>query len=428
MTVEYDPFASETKEDPYPSYVAMRAEAPVYRMDDPPGFFFVTRFEDVSNVLKSPEDFSSQAMQRMMMSSMGGGISGMAAQGPPDPAALGALAEVFKGLSFNPLEMMQTPSVISSDPPNHGRLRGIVNRGFTPRHISALEGRVREIASEALDTMLEKDEFDLVADFTVPLPVRVIAELLGVESDRYGDFKRWSDIIVSRTSGASGLPPAELLQTFSDFNEYFMEVIKRRRAEPKDDLISKLVAAEGGDAALSPLETLMFTVLLLVAGNETTTNLIGNATLALLRNPEQLELVRKKPERIPAMIEEALRYDSPVQMLFRETTRDVELAGTKIPQGSVVLPVFASANRDDAQFPDACRFDINRDTRGHVAFGFGIHFCLGASLARLEAKVGFEELFKRVRGLELLDEQPKHIDSFLLRGPQHLPLTQSDWA
>jgi len=201
-----------------------------------------------------------------------------------------------------------------------------------------------------------------------------------------------------------------------------MEQIERRRRDPKDDLISALVAAEGGDAALTPMETLMFAVLLLVAGNETTTNLMGNGLLALLEEPEQFDRVRTDPALVPPFVEEAVRYDGPVQMLFRETTQDVEIAGTSIPKGSIVLPIFASANRDAAQFVEPDRFDVDRDTRGHVGFGFGIHFCLGASLARLEARVGFEELFKRVSKLRRLDPEVEYVDSFLLRGPRQLRL------
>lgn len=166
----------------------------------------------------------------------------------------------------------------------------------------------------------------------------------------------------------------------------------------------------------------MFTILLLIAGNETTTNLMGNATLALLGSPDQFERVQARPELVPAMVEEALRYDGPIQMLFRETTADTELAGTPIPRGSIVMPIFASANRDPAQFPDPDRFDVGRDPRRHLAFGFGIHFCLGASLARLEARVGFEELFERVSRLRQLESEVEYVDSFLLRGLKRLPL------
>jgi cytochrome P450 len=421
--VHYDPFSIETRVNPHKHFAELRKHAPVYRLEGP-GFYLVSRYEDVQHVIKHPELFSSHAMQRMMMSGMSVGIQNMGGSEAPDPKALELLAEFAKGLDFNPLEMMSTPSVISSDPPNHQRLRNIVNRGFTPRRIAALEPRIREIAAKALDEMLEKEEFDLVSDFTIPLPVTVIAELLGVESDRFADFKRWSDSLISGTTGsASGTQPLELLETFKEFNAYFMEQIERRRRDPKDDLISVLVAAEGSDVALSPMETLMFTILLLVAGNETTTNLMGNTIVALLDEPEQFARVQSDPSLVPALVEEGLRFDGPIQMLFREAAQDVELAGTSIPKGSVVLPIFASANRDESQFPDPDRFDIDRDTRGHLAFGFGIHFCLGASLARLEARVGFEELFKRVSKIRQLDSDIEHVDSFLLRGPRQIRLT-----
>ncbi len=421
--VQYNPFSAETRSDPYAHYAELRENAPVYRLEGP-GFHLVSRYEDVQQVVKQPEIFSSRAMQRMMMSGMSVGIQNMDPGRALDASAMEGLAQLADGLGFNPVEMMTTPSVIASDPPNHSRLRNIVNRGFTPRRIAALEPRVREIANAALDRMLQKDEFDLVADFTIPLPVMVIAELLGVESDRFEDFKRWSDTLIQGTTGsASGTQPAALLMAFKEFNAYFMEQIERRRRDPKDDLISQLVAAEEGEVALTPMETLMFAVLLLVAGNETTTNLMGNGMLALLAEPEQFARVQADPKLVPAFVEESLRYDGPVQMLFRETTQDVELAGTKIPAGAVVLPIFASANRDEAQFRNADRFDIDRDTRGHVAFGLGIHFCLGASLARLEARVGFEELFKRVSGLHRLESEVEYVDSFLLRGARSLMLS-----
>jgi cytochrome P450 len=422
-TVHYDPFSTETRTDPYAHYAELRKHAPVHRLEGP-GFYLVSRYKDVQRVVKQPEIFSSRAMQRMMMSGMSDGIQNMDPTQAPDPKALEGLAQMADGLGFNPIEMMTTPSVIASDPPNHSRLRNIVNRGFTPRRIAALEPRLREIASAALDRMLEKDEFDLVRDFTIPLPVMVIAELLGVEAERFEDFKRWSDTLIQSTTGsASGTQPAEMLAVFKEFNAYFMEQIELRRRNPKDDLMSQMTAAEDGEAALTPMETLMFAVLLLVAGNETTTNLMGNGILALLDEPEQFTRVQSDPKLAPKFVEEALRFDGPVQMLFRETTQDVELAGTKIPQGSVVLPIFASANRDEAQFPDADHFDIDRDTRGHVAFGLGIHFCLGASLARLEARVGFEELFKRVQRLHRLESDVEYVDSFLLRGVRRLMLS-----
>jgi len=420
--IDYDPFSTASRANPYPHYAELRQKAPVHRLDGP-GFYLVSRYEDVLFVVKHPELFSSKAMLRMMMSGMGVGIQNMDLSQGIDPKALELLSQLSEGLGFDPVEMMTTPSVIASDPPNHERLRNIVNRGFTPRRIAALETRVRQIAAEALERMLEKDEFDLVSDFTIPLPVSVIAEVLGVEPDRFADFKRWSDTLISGATGsASGTQPALLLGAFKEFNGYFLDQIERRRRDPKDDLISTLVAAEDGEAALTPMETLMFAILLLVAGNETTTNLMGNAVLGMLGQPGQFERVQSDLALVPALVEEALRFDGPVQMLFRETTQDIEVAGTKIPKGAAVIPIFASANRDESRFPEPDRFDIDRDTRGHLAFGFGIHFCLGASLARLEARVGFEELFNRVSKLRSLESEVEYVDSFLLRGPRRLRL------
>ena len=417
-SIHYEPTSPDVTRDPYPFYEAMRREAPVYRIPST-GFYAVSRYADVMRVLKDPEVFSSNGMRLMMMSAMTGGIQNMALDIEDIRAEREKVAEQ---LDFDPGMFLSAQTVISSDPPEHARLRSIVNRGFTPRRISALEPRVREIARELLDAAFadEAGTFDLVRDYSIPLPVQVIAELLGVEPEKRADFKRWSDTIVSGASG-SAATPQEMIATFMEFTAYFNEIVERRRKEPTNDLISTLVQAEAGDT-LSQVEVIMFAVLLLVAGNETTTNLIGNGLQALLAHPDQLDEVRANTALIPGFVEEALRYDSPVQALFRQAKEDTEVAGTKIPKGSIVLPLFASANRDDEQFPEAARFDVGRNPQGHVAFGFGIHFCLGASLARLEAKVAFEELLGRVAHLERLEADTQYIDSFLLRGPRSLPL------
>ena len=421
-TVSYNPFSAETRSNPYPSYAELREHAPVYHLEGT-GFYLVSRHQDVVEVIQNPELFSSSAMHRLMMSSLAGGIQNIDSDQDIDPKAVEAISRQTQGTGIDPVEMLTTPSIVATDPPDHARLRGIVNRAFTPRRIALLETRVRQIASDTLDKMLTKDEFDLVSEYTVPFPVTVIAELLGVESDRLADFKRWSDVLIAGSTGSASEALTKQVQEISrEFNAYFLEQIERRRRDPKDDLISVLVAAEAGEAALTPVETLRFTSLLLVAGNETTTNLMGNIVLALLEHPEALARAVARPALIPSLVEEGLRRDGPVQMLFREATRDLELAGVQIPRGSFVMPMLASANRDEAQFPDPDRFDLDRDTRGHVALGLGVHFCLGASLARLEARVGFEELFKRVSGFRQLEPEVKFIDSFLLRGPKRLPL------
>jgi cytochrome P450 len=418
--IRFDPFTAEQRDDPYPSYAMLRREDPVHRIEKN-GAFALSRYEDVSYVLRHPELFSSIAMMKTLAAGFTSGIStsGMGISGE----AAARLVEMMQKLPIPISEAFASRSLIASDPPVHGPMRSIVNRGFTPRRIASLEPRVREIARGLLDEIEQKGEFDLVKDFAIPLPVTVIAELLGVEPERTDDFKRWSDTTVAGATGSGvGLTPETLLRAFGELSTYITEVIEKRRKQPQEDLITTLTRAENGEAGLTPVEVLMFTNLLLVAGNETTTNLLGNTMLALLAHPEQLELAQREPKRIPALIEEALRYDGPIQILVREARQDVELAGVRIPAGATLMPLLASANRDEKQFPDAHRFDAARDTQGHLAFGLGIHFCLGASLARLEMKVALEELLARFARFERVEERVEYIDSFLLRGLRRLPL------
>jgi cytochrome P450 len=226
--------------------------------------------------------------------------------------------------------------------------------------------------------------------------------------------------VAGATGGAGALGPVHVLEGLSELSHYILGVVERRRSDPQDDLVSTLIRAEDGETALTPGEIVMFTLLLLVAGNETTTNLLGNGLLALLAHPEELARVRRDPRRIPALVEEVLRYDGPIQFLFRQATQDVELSGVTIPAGALVLPLLGSANRDEAQFADADRFDVSRNSQGHLAFGLGIHFCLGASLARLEARIALEELLSRFDGFELLEPRVQYVDSYLVRGPKRL--------
>jgi cytochrome P450 len=420
--IRFDPFSDAQRSDPYPAYAELRRRAPVHRLEKS-GAYAVSRYDDVAFVLRHPELFSSTAM----MTVLAGGLT----TGRPSPAAGGMgiqgedaqrLAAMMQTLPIPLEQVARARNLIATDPPRHGPMRSIVNRGFTPRRIAALEVRVRDIARKFLHAVPPKGELDLMREFAVPLPVTVIAELLGVEPERVDDFKRWSDVSVAGSTGAAaGLTPETMLRTFSELSAYLTSVIEARRTDPRDDLITTLTRAETGEA-LSPVEVVMFTLLLLIAGNETTTNLLGNTLLALMAHPEELARVQRDPGRIPALVEEALRYDGPIQFLVRAATQDVELGGVRIPAGATVLPLLGSANRDEAQFADADRFDVSRDTQGHLAFGLGIHFCLGASLARLEARVALEELLGRFARFERLEPQLEYIDSFLIRGLRRLPL------
>jgi cytochrome P450 len=247
--------------------------------------------------------------------------------------------------------------------------------------------------------------------------VIVIAEILGVDPERRDDFKRWSDALVF-----SGAMAGVAEDTRREFRDYFGGVIEERRKEPREDLISVLTRAEEADT-LSPDEVLAFTMLLLIAGNETTTNLIGNAVLALLDNPDQLAKLQADAALVPNAVEEALRFDSPVQLIMRLSTGNTDVGGATIPAGAMVIPMYASANRDERQFADPDRFDITRaNARDHVAFGYGPHFCLGAPLARLEAQVALEAVVGRLNGLRRLEERVEWLPSPLIRGPRRLPL------
>jgi len=413
MAIPFDPFDEAQRDDPYPAYARLRRESPVTRIEKS-GAYAVARYADVAFVLRHPELFSSGAMQTVLSSGFTSGFARTLS-----PAEIARVAELASSLP----EQLGARLLIASDPPTHGPMRSLVNRGFTPRRMAQLETRVRAIARETVAALEGKPDFDIVSELFVPLPVTVIAELLGVEAERSADFKRWSDCAVAgATGGAGALGPVQVLEGLAELSHYLIDVVERRRCDPRDDLISTLIRAEDGEAALTPSEIVMFTLLLLVAGNETTTNLLGNTLLALLAHPEELARAQRDPRRIPALVEEVLRYDGPIQFLFRQATRDVELAGVTIPAGAIVLPLLGSANRDEEEFPRAERFDPSRNTQGHLAFGLGIHFCLGASLARLEARIALEELLARYAAFERLEPRVQYVDSYLVRGPKRMPV------
>jgi cytochrome P450 len=417
-SISFDPFNNAQRDDPYPAYAELRRQSPVTKIAAT-GFYAVARHADVLYVLRHPELFSSSAMINVMANGLGGRIDG----GTLSPAEMARVAELLKSLPIPMNEVLAGRSLIAVDPPVHGPMRNLVNRGFTPRRIAALEDRIRAIARASVDALEGERDVDLVSRFFVPLPVTVIAELLGVEPERTNDFKRWSDrAVAAATGGAGDVGPADILEAVSEMSAYLVDVIDGRRRRPQDDLISTLVRANEGETALNAAEVLLFTLLLLVAGNETTTNLLGNALLALMAHPEELARVQREPDRIPALVEETLRYDGPIQFLFRQATRDVELGGVVIPAGATVLPLLGSANRDESVFTDGERFDVSRNTQGHLAFGLGLHFCLGASLARLEARIALEELLPRFARFERIEPRVDYIDSYLVRGPKRLPL------
>ncbi len=402
MTTPASPLTPEVLSNPYPFYATLREAAPVQLVPGLMGCHVISRHEHIGPLLRNTAVFSSRMMasNRFM---------------PPE---LGE--EVIRYFRAE-------NNLISADPPLHTRLRTLVSRAFTPRRVAGLEPRIREITGELLDALLAREEFDLISDLAAPLPVTVIAEMLGIEPERRLDFKRWSDSVVLALSGmAKGEDLTRMGHDLVELHTYLEATLALRHQEPRDDLISALVEASASEGGfLSTLDLMGFVRLLLVAGNETTTNLIGNGLVALLRHPDAWERLAADASLIPNAVEEMLRYDSPAQAVIRVTTEDTEVAGHPIPKGSRVMFLLGAANHDPRKFPEPDRFDISRDTQGHVAFGHGVHFCLGAPLARLEAKVVFEELFRRVRRLAFAPGQEDSIAwgrAFVVRGPKSLRL------
>jgi cytochrome P450 len=381
----YSPFARDVQENPYPFYAWLRQEHPVYynaHFD----FWALSHYDDVVQAARNHEVFSS---------------------------AQGVGPDKRYGLSM-----------ITNDPPIHTRLRRLVNRAFTPHMMARFEGRIQAIIDALLDTVMDKGAFDLVADYAIPLPVTVIAEILGVEPERREDFKRWSDEVVLFVGGtAQGSDRERYRHSWEEFKAYCVHIMAARRQQPQEDIISLLVQAEAEHDALTELEILNFCQLLLVAGNETTTNLITNGALAFATFPEEWQKLRAQPLLAPMVVEEVLRYDSPVQATFRTTTRAVELHGTTIPADSKVALLWASANHDAGVFPAPERFDITRTPNQHVAFASGIHYCLGASLARLEARLTTETFVRRLRHLRPdPDGSSARVYNPLLRGLTSYPM------
>ncbi|MBV8772186.1 MAG: cytochrome P450 [Deltaproteobacteria bacterium] len=391
--MEYNPLSPEAQENPFPYYAYLRREHPVVWLD-PLHAWVISRYQDVDFAIRNPQLFSSA---KWITQSLG---------------------------DLKPVP--EVPWMIELDPSNHSRLRKLVSKAFTPRTVSLLEPRVRAIAEELLAPLRANGKFDFVRDFSSTLPVIVIAEMLGVEPDHRADFRRWSDNIVRATSRPSDeAERAAIRGTNAEMVAYFEEAIALRRREPRDDLLTALVQAEEDRQVLTAAEVLAMAILVLVAGNETTMNLLGNTVLALLTYSDVASTVRRDRSLVPQLIEEVLRYDSPVQLIFRRTSSEVKLSGTTIPADSTVFVLLGSANRDEAKFPDPDRFDLRRDAGEHLAFGFGTHYCLGAGLARLEARVSLEELLYSCPPFAGDAKIVERVRSPIVRGPKALPLAFS---
>ncbi len=388
--MDYNPLSPEVIENPYPYYAYLREHAPVYWIEPLQGWA-LSRYADVDFALRNPQIFLSSEFTNQTLGDLN-----------PTP---------------------EIPWILDINPPDHTRLRKLANKGFLPRLIRALEPRVQEITQQLISALKSQTEGDLVTTLSGPLPTTVIAEMLGVEADRLNEFKRWSDDVVLGTSRPTDEAiRTRVRQSGAALRSYFERLIERRRTDPGEDVITALVRAEEERDILSAAEILGLAVLLLLAGNETTTNLIGNAVRNLLSHPAELAKVRADRTLVPSLVEEVLRYESPVQLLPRVTACEVALEGGTIPAGATVFLLLASANRDDRKFPNPDRFDVTRNPQDHVAFGYGIHYCLGAPLARLEGRLALDSLLFDCPPFTCTREHLPQIASIIVRGVQTLPL------
>ncbi|HJR19178.1 MAG TPA: cytochrome P450 [Actinomycetota bacterium] len=386
--LRYSPFDYEIHEDPYPTYARLREEAPVFRNDEI-DFWALSRHEDVANAFRDSALFSS---------AMGVSL---------EPTATGPNA--WRSMSF-----------LAMDPPRHGLFRTIVSRGFTVRRITDMEPHILELTRQHLEPALEQGSFDFVADFAGKLPMDVLSEMIGFPASDRAEVRRLADLLVHREDGVFDVPKTGI-DAAIELAKYFVEMIVTRRKSRTDDLLSALIDAETDGEALTDADIISFLFLIVVAGNETTAKLLANAWYWAWRNPDERRKPFDDPARIENWIDETLRFDGSSQMLARTLTDDVELHGVRLPKGGRALLLIGAANRDPRVFPDADRYDLDRDTSQMVSFGAGRHFCLGAPLARLEAKIALNELARRVKDYDIDEAGARRVHSVNVRGFESLP-------
>ena len=393
-TLDHDWLTPAFLADPYPLYHRLRSEAPVY-WSERLSSWILTRYSDVVAALREPGRLSNAGRMAALLDKL--------------PETLRPNLEL--------LYQHYSVGLIFSDPPDHTRLRALVTKAFTPAMVERMRPRIQKVVSELLDAVESRGAMDVIADFAYPLPATVICEMLGLPQSDRPQFRRWSDDIIGLLGAGADAERAERGQrSLRDLREYYRHIIGERRNRPGEDLISALIHAHEQGQRLSEAELLSTSVTLLTAGQETTTSLIANGLLALLRNPDQLQLLKRSPSLMASAVEEFLRYDSPVQRQLRLAKEDFELDGHRIRKGEIVSPFLGAANRDPAQFPNPDRLDITRTDNRHTAFGYGIHFCVGAPLARLEAPIAFSTLLSRLPNLRLAGQAPEFKPDVTVRG------------
>jgi cytochrome P450 len=394
-TIDVDTLSNA--DDPYPLFAELREKEPVKQLA-PLGWWAVSRYEDVNFVFRHPELLENGRTNKIFWST---GVDERLRENSP---------------------INNKATTDFADPPAHTRMRKLLNVAFVPRAINRLEDRIRAVTSEFVDNILAKDEFDLLADLAAQLPMTVIAEVLGVDPSRRADFKRWNDASMVTTRGTMTDDDVErILQDRREYKAFFEDIIRERSANPREDLISDLCRAEVNGSRLTSEEVHGLSMVLQTAGGVTTTHMIGNAMHLLLDRPELLQALRADAKLIPQFLEESLRFEGPSKMMPRYSTRELQIGGVTIPAEQIVIALIGSANRDPAQFPDPDTFDIHREQKGHMSFGFGIHFCVGAPLARMEGRIAVEELLRRLPAFSR-NGKAEWLPYLGMRGLKKLPL------
>ena len=403
ISLQYDENDPETISNPYPLYDQLRSHDPVH-WSEANNFWLLTRYSDVASVIR--DDRVSSDRFRAISSDLP--------------------AEAQE--QFAPFINMVSAWMLMSDAPAHTRLRGLVNKAFTPRMIDNIRARIQELVDGMLDAVQDDGRFDLISALANPLPGIVIAEMLGVPAEDQPQFKKWSDDIAIGLTGndTTGSRAERYLigqKSFLELSDYFKPVVERLRSQPEDNLLSAMVQAEESGDTLSQEELFANCVLLMFAGQETTTNLIGNGILALLNFPDQMEMLRNDPSLMVSATEELLRYDSPVQKLGRLAIEDIEVDGKKIAKGDEIVFCYAAANRDPEEFQFPNQLDLSRTNNRHMAFAHGTHYCLGAALARLEGQISINAVVQRMPNLRLESDDLEWNPSAILRGLKSLPVS-----
>ena len=379
----YNPYDAETNRDPFPVYARLRREAPVYHNPDL-GFYALSRYEDVLAALHDTDTYCSR-----------------------------------HGITLEPRSPL--PLLLTMDPPEHTKMRSLISRGFTPRRVAAMEDDMRALSTKYLERFRDAGSCDLIADYSGRLPMDVISTMLGVPEADQEQMRIWSDAMMEREDGNPDIPPAGI-EAGANVYQYFTELVAERRRRPTGDLTSAFLEAELDGQGLTDLQVVSFCFLFIIAGNETTTKLLANAVYWLQRHPAARKEVSEDPALVPQWVEETLRFDNSTQLMARTVSADFHYRGHAMRRGQKVLLLIGSANRDEEVFPNPDRFDLHRDTTAHLSFGRGTHFCLGAALARLEARVSLEEVLRRIPGYEIDEPNAVRVHSTNVRGFMSLPM------